>query len=465
MKKTIALISAFLLTFSSITYPKISAKEIKGDVNADGKFDIADVVALQKWLLTQPDAKLANWQAGDFSSDGKINVTDLAVMKQNLALPTENNQLEKLIGISYSDAVKNGYISKSEYNFQISGELKDSIEKKMGRQLDYSIDRFYLVNSDALCLTNETKYLYNSASKDVYVINKETKMNRATWYWKGSKASVYGIDSDMEVQNKFLDAMEFYGITEIYYSIGANKLVNNADTVANFVKNAYARNMKVYLLTGEKTWLYEDTYQTAIYRVFDRVEEYNKSVDADARIAGVSYDAEVWTNSEYNWKNNDSVRCQQVQFIKTAQQYAESKNLSVSYCLPFWILKYNYTDSDGTTKSVYDSITQISNDTILMAYRDSAAAVEKLVAQVQSGAEKSALDYAEKNDCNLEIGLQAAQTSEGDYVTFYEEEKEKTGYINSVISKIQSDLSKYQNHTTFAIHHAIPLYEYFENIE
>lgn len=30
-----------------------------------------------------------------------------------------------------------------------------------------------------------------------------------------------------------------------------------------------------------------------------------------------------------------------------------------------------------------------------MAYRDSASAVEKLVAQVQTGAEKSALDYAE----------------------------------------------------------------------
>ena len=61
-----------------------------------------------------------------------------------------------------------------------------------------------------------------------------------------------------------------------------------------------------------------------------------------------------------------------------------------------------------------------------MAYRDSASAVEKLVAQVQNGAEKSAFDYAKANDCNLEIGLQVAQTSEGDYVTFYEEEKENT---------------------------------------
>lgn len=38
-------------------------------------------------------------------------------MKQKLALPTENNELEKLVGMSYADAVANGYISKSEYNY------------------------------------------------------------------------------------------------------------------------------------------------------------------------------------------------------------------------------------------------------------------------------------------------------------------------------------------------------------
>lgn len=442
----------------------IATSSVKGDVNADGKFNIADAVIFQKWLLDFPDVKLNDWKAADLCEDGKLNVFDLCLMKQELVLSQNNDFSKKLIGMEYREAVANGYISKSEYNYQISGKLKSSIEKKMNRPLDYSVDRFYLVNSDAFN-SDTVQYLYNSATKDVYMINAKTKMNCATWYWKGSKASLYGIDSDIEVQNKFLDAMEFYGITEIYYSIGANKLVNNTDTVATFVKNAYARNMKVYLLTGENTWLYEDTYQTAIYRIFDRVEEYNKSVDADARIAGVSYDAEVWTNSEYNWKNNDSTRYQQIQFIKTAQQYADSKKLSVSYCLPFWITRYNYTDADGTTKNIYDSITQISNNTVLMAYRDSASAVEKLVAQVQNGAEKSAFDYAKANDCNLEIGLQAAQTSEGDYVTFYEEEKENTGYINSVIAEIQSDLSEYQNHTTFAIHHAIPLYEYYENIE
>ena len=224
-----------------------------------------------------------------------------------------------------------------------------------------TIDRFYLVNNESLSLKGDMKYLYNAGTMDVYLINEETKMNCATWYWKDAKAALYGIDDDTKKQNEFLYAMEFYGITEIYYSIGANKLVNNRDMVEVFVKNAYARNMKVYLLTVEKMWLYEDSYQTAIYNMFNKVEEYNGLVSYDARLAGVSYDVEVWTNLEFNWKNNDVARYQQVKFIEIAQEYAESKNLSLIHCLPFWIVQYDYTDDEGVTRNVYDSITQIAN--------------------------------------------------------------------------------------------------------
>ena len=331
----------------------------------------------------------------------------------------------------------------------------------MGRHLDYSIDRFYLVNNEKFGLNSDTKYLYNSNTMDVYPINEETKMNCATWYWKGSKATLYGLDDDEEKQNEFLDAMEFYGITEIYYSIGANKLVNSKDMVEIFVRNAYARNMKVYMLTGEKTWLYEDSYKTAIYNIFDKVEEYNSLVGYDARLAGVSYDVEVWTNSEFNWKNNDAARYQQVKFIEAAQKYAESKNLSVIHCLPFWIVQYDYTDGKGVKRNVYDSITQIANDTILMVYRDSAEAIERLVTKVQNNAENTVFYYIEKNDCNLEIAVQADENKEGDFVTFYEEEKETPGCVNAAIATMKSDLKMYKYRTTFAIHHAIALYEYY----
>lgn len=50
--------------------------EVRGDLNMDGKFDIADVALLQKWLLAVPDTELANWKAGDLCEDGVLNYTD-----------------------------------------------------------------------------------------------------------------------------------------------------------------------------------------------------------------------------------------------------------------------------------------------------------------------------------------------------------------------------------------------------
>lgn len=71
----------------SVNYA-VFAKEgnvaIRGDVNMDGKFDIADVVLLQKWILAAPDTKLANWKAADLYEDGRLDVFDLCLMKRML---------------------------------------------------------------------------------------------------------------------------------------------------------------------------------------------------------------------------------------------------------------------------------------------------------------------------------------------------------------------------------------------
>ncbi|MBQ7012523.1 MAG: dockerin type I repeat-containing protein [Oscillospiraceae bacterium] len=61
-----------------------TSQTIAGDVNADGAFNVADVVALQKWLLAVADTKLANWQAGDFCNDGRLDAFDLCLMKREL---------------------------------------------------------------------------------------------------------------------------------------------------------------------------------------------------------------------------------------------------------------------------------------------------------------------------------------------------------------------------------------------
>ncbi|MGN0607154.1 MAG: dockerin type I repeat-containing protein, partial [Oscillospiraceae bacterium] len=61
-----------------------ASNRLMGDVNTDGKFNIADIVLLKKWLLAVPDVELADWKAADLCEDGKLNVFDLCVMKHEL---------------------------------------------------------------------------------------------------------------------------------------------------------------------------------------------------------------------------------------------------------------------------------------------------------------------------------------------------------------------------------------------
>lgn len=53
-----------------------------GDINADGKVNLSDVVLLQKWLLGIPETKLVDWQAGDLYADGLLNGFDLCLLRR-----------------------------------------------------------------------------------------------------------------------------------------------------------------------------------------------------------------------------------------------------------------------------------------------------------------------------------------------------------------------------------------------
>ena len=61
-----------------------TGQTVEGDVNADGRFDVADVVLLQKWLLAVPDTHLANWNNADLCKDERLDVFDLCMMKRKL---------------------------------------------------------------------------------------------------------------------------------------------------------------------------------------------------------------------------------------------------------------------------------------------------------------------------------------------------------------------------------------------
>ncbi len=59
-------------------------QNIKGDVNGDGEFSIADIVSLQKWLLGDNSADIINWENADLCTDGQLDVYDLCFMRKAL---------------------------------------------------------------------------------------------------------------------------------------------------------------------------------------------------------------------------------------------------------------------------------------------------------------------------------------------------------------------------------------------
>lgn len=81
---------AFIMEFKGAGTVKVEnmsmvvVESLQGDVNADGTFNIADVVLLQKWLLAAPDVTLPDWKAANLCEDDRLDAFDLCLMKREL---------------------------------------------------------------------------------------------------------------------------------------------------------------------------------------------------------------------------------------------------------------------------------------------------------------------------------------------------------------------------------------------
>ncbi len=78
--------SDYVLTLDELpdvyNYQSAVPEIIKGDVNADGIFNAADLVMMQKFILG--NGTLNNHEAGDFCEDGILDVFDLSIMRREL---------------------------------------------------------------------------------------------------------------------------------------------------------------------------------------------------------------------------------------------------------------------------------------------------------------------------------------------------------------------------------------------
>ena len=62
----------------------IPETKIRGDVNADGEFNVADLVSYKKWVLGTYGSALLDWKAGDLSENDRLDIFDYIQMRRLL---------------------------------------------------------------------------------------------------------------------------------------------------------------------------------------------------------------------------------------------------------------------------------------------------------------------------------------------------------------------------------------------
>lgn len=99
---------------------------ISGNINGDNKFNIADIVALQRWLLNAQDIELSNWAEADFDLDSKLTIFDLVLMRKALlsclSQPVEISVKEEAGGVTGAIYLYKVYSTDNTYWFSYQNQ-------------------------------------------------------------------------------------------------------------------------------------------------------------------------------------------------------------------------------------------------------------------------------------------------------------------------------------------------------
>lgn len=234
----------------------------------------------------------------------------------------------------------------------------------------------------------------NGDTKDIELDTPNTSI-KGVWWW------------NKKLDDKYLDFAYSNNVNEIYY---CDSNLNDATT--NFIDKCTDKNISCYLLAGEYEWIEDDT---KLLNLIDRYLVYNK-------FCGIHLDIEPHQHPNFK-ENREELITKYISLIyKLNTLYP---NIDISYDIPFWL--HDIITFNNETKEAYKFIIDYATKTFIMSYRDTFDAVMNVA--------KEELEYAKNNNKKLILSLETYST-EGDFVSFYEEGKKM---LNEVIKKIENE--------------------------
>jgi hypothetical protein len=220
---------------------------------------------------------------------------------------------------------------------------------------------------------------------------------------------------------------------QVYLQI--NRSIPNT-VYKQFISKASAAGIQVHALDGAPNWV-SSKGSTYLNSFFTWVKNYQASAAPAEKFAGVHLDVEPYLFSGWTSNYKSTVLSYQ-NILLSAKTLAAQAELPLGADMPFWFDEHTYNNKLGKGNLAQWVIGTVDSPTI-MAYRDTAPAIADIIS--------NEVNMARAAGKTLVIGVETGATSEGDFITFYEEGK---SYMEGELSAVQS---QYGGNVEFAIHY------------
>lgn len=238
----------------------------------------------------------------------------------------------------------------------------------------------------------------------------------STWLWDTEAIITQG--------DKILSFLQQNHVGQVYLQVNPQL---NHNVYRSFIEKATNKKIKIHALDGAPNWVanggnkHQDQF-------FAWIKQYQKSASSNQKFSGVHLDVEPYIASGWSTDYNGTVLSYQ-QLIKKAVQYSKQLNIPLGVDIPFWFDEKSFNNKFGKG-SLASWVIQTVDSITIMAYRDKANGPNGIIELVSNE-----VDLCKKYRKPLIIGVETGESSEANYVTFYEEGQ---AYMLSQLNQVQA---------------------------
>lgn len=252
----------------------------------------------------------------------------------------------------------------------------------------------------------------------------------STWIWHTNEI----VDDSAGV----LDFLESKNVSIVYLQVNpdiANK------HYANFIRQATQKDIQVQALGGSSSWI--STRGELRKNVFFQwVAQYEAQAKDDEHFSAIHLDVEPYLAS--SWKSNyDAAVFSYQQLLFEAKKVATDLQLSFEIDIPFWFDKRYYANSFGEG-TLSEWLIDLADCVTIMAYRDTAKGRNGMIELA-----RSEMEYAEEVGKRVSVGVETERSSEGDFLSFFEEGE---AYMNEQLILVEKEFFTLDSFRGFSIH-------------